>query len=48
MLSSILEDRADVVCGSRFLDGAPVTTRWHRTANRGMTDRKVCVAVGPP
>ena len=37
MLCPILEDRADVVYGSRFLNGAPVTTRWHRTVNRGLT-----------
>jgi hypothetical protein len=34
MLGPILEDRADVVYGSRFLNGAPVTTRRHRTVNR--------------
>jgi glycosyltransferase involved in cell wall biosynthesis len=37
MLGPVIENRADVVYGSRFLNGAPVTTPWHRTINRGLT-----------
>jgi glycosyltransferase involved in cell wall biosynthesis len=37
MLEPILDDRADVVYGSRFLTGAKRTSWWHRGANRGLT-----------
>jgi glycosyltransferase involved in cell wall biosynthesis len=37
MLEPIVNDRADVVYGSRFLGGGKVTSWWHRRANRGLT-----------
>jgi glycosyltransferase involved in cell wall biosynthesis len=37
MLKPILDCRADVVYGSRFLNGRSVTTRIHRSINGGLT-----------
>ena len=37
MLEPIINDRADVVYGSRFLSGAKVTSWWHRGVNWGLT-----------
>ena len=37
MLEPILNDRADVVYGSRFLRGGSVTSWWHRGVNWGLT-----------
>jgi glycosyltransferase involved in cell wall biosynthesis len=38
MLQAMRGQQAHVVYGSRFLSGRPVTTRWHRLANRLLTD----------